>query len=454
MPIGVAVEAFLVSQFVAAAAMLLLAAWLLWLNVRSAVNRSFAAFLVFRACVIIANRLKGLAEDAGDAREAMLWEGIREYYFLALAPTLLYFWVAYAKPRRQALWKAIIVAGALLVEVLYLLDHSLNFRSTPSGLVHLGPLSPLGLPMSQVVMGLVGLWILREALQASQVPRGKAAFPVALGLLLGPVLDVSIVVGLVLRLGPDAPLAVYAPSPLVTVFHVIFFLALAPALIGLAWMARIAARDPAFRSKAQVLGALAVLLAASGLYVGWNVRAGANWLPGLFIIGLWRILLPALVAYSLVRHRLFGIEIRLQWTLVRATMAFFFLGVFFVAAQLAQNYLSEAYGWSLGGIAAGLLLFTVSPLQHAAERFAQTVMPHARPVAVMTRPERLDLFRHQAALVWSDGTMGRKERAILDGLRQRLGMSYEEAAHLEAEAASFPGPTSRVAEGGVPSVPR
>src|ERR1051326_7998624 len=53
---GVAQEVLLASQFVAAAAMLLLAAWLLWLNFRSTVNRSFAVFLVFRAMVIVANR--------------------------------------------------------------------------------------------------------------------------------------------------------------------------------------------------------------------------------------------------------------------------------------------------------------------------------------------------------------------------------------------------------------
>ena len=111
-----------------------------------------------------------------------------------------------------------------------------------------------------------------------------------------------------------------------------------------------------------------------------------------------------------------------------------FLAVFFVVAQLAQNYLAGVYGWLAGGVAAGLLIFALSPLQHFAERVANAAMPGVRSIAEMAHPERLDLYREQAGLMWADGVIDRQERALLDSLRKRLGLSHEEAASIESEA--------------------
>jgi hypothetical protein len=259
---------------------------------------------------------------------------------------------------------------------------------------------------------------------------------VAVGLLLSPLLEVSLIAGIFLRVGPHRALAAYTPSVWVWLVHAVLLLGVLFPAVASGWTAWVAVRTPTMQGKAKGFLLFALLAAASGLFLGWNAPLGSNWLPGIFILGLWRTLLPALVAYALVRHRLFGVEVRLKWTLVRAMMAFTFLGVFFVAAQLAQNYLSSALGWSLGGVAAGLLLFAVSPIQRMAERFTQAVLPHTKPVASMAHPERLDLFRHQAVLVWSDGAMGRKERALLDALREHLALPFEDAARIETEAAA------------------
>lgn len=426
-----------VSHFAAAAAMLALAGWLLWLNSRSPVNRSFAVFLVFRATIILANRMKVFADDAGHEDLSAFWTGIREYYYLALAPALAYFWVAYAGKRHRGVWLVSILAFAVAVEGAYMSDHCLNACTSGAGLTALGPLAFLANPGPLFVMGFVGLWVLRESLHPRQTPRARAAFPVAAGLLLAPLLEASIITALFLKFGWKGVVSAYEPSVWADVVNAGFLLACLPALVGLAWTVRVALRNPTFRTKAKVLVALAGFIVLSGVYVGWDwaPEATAARFFAIFLLGLWRILLPALVAYALVRHRLFGVDVRLRWTLVRATMALAFLGVFFVAAQLAQNYLTTKYGWGFGGVAAGLLLFTINPLQGIAERFVQTVLPHAKPVIAMPHPDRVALFRQQATLVWSDGAMGRKERALLDALRDRLGIPFAEAAHIEADAA-------------------
>jgi hypothetical protein len=154
-----------------------------------------------------------------------------------------------------------------------------------------------------------------------------------------------------------------------------------------------------------------------------------------FIGGLWRLALPLLVAYGLVRHHIFDIDVKLKWTIGSGTLAGFFLAVFFVVAQLVQNALGEVYGWLVGGIAAGLLLFALSPLQRLAEQVAHAALPGAKPIAAMNRDERLLVYRDTARVVWADGAIDRNERAMLDRLRETLGLTREEASVIESEAA-------------------
>lgn len=433
-----AVEALVISQFVAAGAMLLLAGWLLWLNFRSPVNRSFALFLFFRAMVIVANRMRAIARADGNAELAVFWESIREYYLLALVPTLVYFWLTYSG-RRKPWLGGMVLLGGIALELLYLQDHCLDYCARGAG-GHVGPIAWLAPSGYVLAGGLVGLAILVDALRGGDTPRSLAAFPVAVGLLLNSLLEASLAAGFFVKVGPAVVFEFYDSFLWPRVLYATFFLGgiVLPA-IGLILVGHAAMNDARLWAKVRFYATLAVLIGTSGFYVGFGVvTLGEEWLPGIFLQGLWRILLPTLVAYALVRHRLFGVEVRLKWTLVRATMAFTFLAVFFVGAQLAQNYLSTAYGWGLGGVAAGLLLFAISPIQRMAEHFTQTVMPHSKPVTAMTSPERLDLFRHQAVLVWADGSLGRKERALLDSLRNRLGIPLEDAVRIEAEAATLP----------------
>ena len=60
-------------------------------------------------------------------------------------------------------------------------------------------------------------------------------------------------------------------------------------------------------------------------------------------------------------------------------------------------------------------------------------MPHQR-VADLTQDERAHLYRDQVELAWADGRLTVKERALLDQLRERMGLSLEEAGAIEARA--------------------
>lgn len=150
-----------------------------------------------------------------------------------------------------------------------------------------------------------------------------------------------------------------------------------------------------------------------------------------------RVWAVIVLSYAILRHQLLGLDVRVRWTIQRGTIGAVFLAVFLVATQVAENYL-DAYGVLLGGVAAGLLLFFLGPIQRGAERLAQTAIPAAKRPADMTADERLAIYRTQAQIAWQDGKVDRKDREMLLSLRGQLGLSAEaaEAAELEAMRAA------------------
>ncbi|HEV8359873.1 MAG TPA: hypothetical protein VGR28_05380, partial [Candidatus Thermoplasmatota archaeon] len=154
-------------------------------------------------------------------------------------------------------------------------------------------------------------------------------------------------------------------------------------------------------------------------------------------LGLSRTIAVLILAYAMLRHQLLDIDVKVRWTIQQSTIAAAFIGVFFVVSESAQTLLAGSVGPYLGIAAAGLLLFAMAPLQRAAERVAGAAVPHAR--RQLPPEERAALYRDTARMAWADGRLTPDERRLLDGLRERLGLSADEASRLEREV--LPGPT-------------
>lgn len=134
----------------------------------------------------------------------------------------------------------------------------------------------------------------------------------------------------------------------------------------------------------------------------------------------WDLALPLLVGYAILRHDLLGLDRRVRWTVQRGTLAFAFVATFFVGTQLAQNWLSARYGIVLGGVAAGLLLFAIAPLQRLAERVATAAVPQAQPAVVADR--KLAALRKAAQNAARDGRVSREEEKHLYALAAEMGV--------------------------------
>lgn len=181
-----------------------------------------------------------------------------------------------------------------------------------------------------------------------------------------------------------------------------------------------------------------VLFAISAFAVGTAFGVGRYSPLDLVVLFIWPLCVSAmhvLVAWGILRAQIFDIELRLKWTLKQSTIAAVFIGLFFVVSESAAAFFSDRVGTYLGIVAAGTLVFAIAPLQHFAQRVADRAMPGVKAVEEMSPDERLILYHQQAAAAWGDGAIDRSERALLDKLREGLGLSGEEAARIESAAA-------------------
>lgn len=337
------------------------------------------AFLLVPALVLLALRLSGpaSARDRGGIMVAALIAGA----FAILDNVLLLGFYA-SSLRTNVPYAIAVAAGSLVIPATFfaLLLFAMRFRGVPERDRPQLSLVSAALGLQPLIS--VGVGVLSPSAVARQYAYGM--------LLLSAVLCVLWLWNTAgQRRRPARNLAV-----------------LIPALVLVGLIAQVAAREDGVRPS------------DSGLY------------------GMARLVTVALLAYAILRHQLLGLDVKVKWTIRRGTLAAVFLAVFFVVAQMAQNYFAQ-YGVLVGGAAAGLLLFGLNPLQRFAERVADTAMPTVRAPGEMTTDDRLGLYREQLRVAYADGAVDRNERALLLSARSYLGISADEAEQLEREVSGM-----------------
>lgn len=140
--------------------------------------------------------------------------------------------------------------------------------------------------------------------------------------------------------------------------------------------------------------------------------------------------------YGILKTQLFDIDMKLRWTVQKGTVAAIFAAVFFVAMQLAENALNQRFGWIWGGIGAGLLLFALAPILRIAERISKAAVPQAKPLDTLNRDERSVFYADHVRAAWEDGSIDRSDRALLNTLRGKLGLTPDVAGRIEVEITS------------------
>ncbi|HEV8358844.1 MAG TPA: hypothetical protein VGR28_00160, partial [Candidatus Thermoplasmatota archaeon] len=397
-------------------ALLAVAAWLLALDPRRRLHRAFALLLVARAMVALLLAFSFTVDDYAGR--------LRVYFLLALPFAALYFGWVYRETlagRARSRWVPLaLLACAGAVEVAYLLDHGLFYATASLGGATVfapGPLA-LAIPLKSVAFAGVACLFWRAGRAAvGRTPR-DALFLAALGFALEPAFEATNAVVL-MAAGPALGAVVRPPLPIFPALDLVALAAFALVVALAAGWSR-ALRGPA-HDAAQARRALVALgaAAASGVVMVAVLVAEVQgmvtfFLPLNYAVGaVWTLAAPALVGYALARHRLFGVETQLRWTVKQSTLTAVFVGVFFVVSEGAEAVVSDRWGPVVGIAAAGVLLWALAPLQRAAERFAARAVPASPTPGQLSAGERAALYRDEARLAADDGRIGPRARELL-----------------------------------------
>lgn len=410
----------------AGAVMLLLAVALLVLDFNHRLNRAFALFLVLRGT------LNGLGALSQDPLWAALAERTAPYFHIALPFAALYFAWRYAqrygtaalRARAPSRAPAALVAGAVLFEVAYALDHGLWSRGP-----RLEAFSVF-VALKFLAYAAIALQLARDARRQPVGSRRGSTQLIALGFALSPAFlaTKSVLVTLGEVLGPagqDPRLA--EPGYLGLRLTAVLTLAV------LAWTAMQWRGQPEAR---RFLGALAVALASGVLVTAALALDPAGWGASLDIAadGLWTLALPVLVTFALLRHELFGLDLKVKATIRGSALLGVFVAVYFLASEGAESVVADNWGPPVGLAAAALLTLVQGPLQRGATRVADAAMPGVRPFEELSGDAREALYVAQVQAAAEDGALTAKDRRVLEVARQRLGLSPERAAALERDA--------------------
>ncbi len=447
-----------VPSLVAATLLVAVGLWVFLLDFRNRVHQAFSLFLFVLAGVT------GMI--AFDATALSFPSRIRSYFIIAAPFAALFFAYAYrrryargAVPRQgggRAWIPWAILAAAALAEGLYVYNRDF-FVACDAGTCLFGFLALLW-PLGFVAYAGIGLLFAIDFVAAPKGPCRRALYLASLGFALVP-LQLS---GFLFTFSISNGFMVQTGLWVEVLDDILWA---APALLVGAqavWLMR-ATRDADDATRRAVRRFVTILpfpllagVAMAGSVLLWPDRIAQFVFTNFIITAILTTTLAGLIAYSLARHQLFNIDLKVRIAISRTTLASIFVAVFFVvsegtAALVGDRLGGDPFAVGLGIVAAGMLLFALHPLQTWASRVAQATMPGARSISDMTSDERLELYREQAELAWLDGSLTAKERMLLDRLRDRIGLSLEEANQIENDVMMPVGKATRQGHRGRPA---
>jgi hypothetical protein len=163
------------------------------------------------------------------------------------------------------------------------------------------------------------------------------------------------------------------------------------------------------------------------------VDPGAPTMPFL-VYALGTLVAVPLIAYGILKTQLFDIDLKIQWTIRQSTVAAAFVAVFYTVTEGADRLFEAELGSWVGLLASASLIFVLAPLQRLAERVAAAVMPNTSDTPEYAAYRKMQVY--EAALADAvPGGVSEKERALLNHLRDSLGISASDAAALERDLA-------------------
>ncbi|HVM44783.1 MAG TPA: hypothetical protein VM582_02515 [Candidatus Thermoplasmatota archaeon] len=140
----------------------------------------------------------------------------------------------------------------------------------------------------------------------------------------------------------------------------------------------------------------------------------------------------ALLSYGILHSQVLDIDLHVKRGMARTTVAGAFAVAFFLGSELLEDVI-PVDGTLLGLLAAGAVALALRPLHAAATRLSDRIMPGVGAGAAYLRDRTGEVYRAAYESALESGGVSEKERATLDRLAAKLGLSLDVARALEAE---------------------
>lgn len=140
-----------------------------------------------------------------------------------------------------------------------------------------------------------------------------------------------------------------------------------------------------------------------------------------------------LIAYGILRGLVADIDVRIRWTIRQSTVAAALVAVYFAISEGANRFLSTELGNVAGLFATALVVFFMAPLQRFAERVAAAAVPHTAESPAYAAFRKLKAYEAAVADLLADQVISDRERALLERLRDSLGILPADAEAVEKD---------------------
>ena len=437
-----ALEATHVAQFAVAAVYFGLAGWLLYVGFSKTIHRVLALLFFLRGSTVTLNQLVTV-----DPANSLYWHSTRVYFFIATAFVILDFLIVYTWRRPNSVRRRVrqaLAALFLVVETAYLLNHEL-VAIRPRGVVVWGQLGFLGQAFVPL-LAVAGCWFAWLARNSTSAAQAKFHSLMALGFAVASLAEVGGVLGILLFAGWEATVTAAGTTPGALIAQVVALSTLPVALVATTMIAT-DSFDAGRRSRA--IWQLAIPAATVGLpLLARTFAAGGEPHSYLFFSALPRAIAAILLGYALVRQvttalDVIQLDLRAAAAVRRGTVGGILVAIFFVisesAAQIFSQFaatqeMSPVVSQLIGILGAAVLLVILHPLNRLGERLSTSILPTSKPLDDLRDQERARIYEEQVELAWADGSITRKERLLLDRLREQLKLPVSQAVAMESRA--------------------
>ena len=205
------------------------------------------------------------------------------------------------------------------------------------------------------------------------------------------------------------------------------------------WVAKPGIARTRARVFAIAFGIRDICWGASYAIAFWSIQDGgytpdsAFVLTGKLVYALGTLLAVPLIAYGILKAKLFDIDLKIRWTLKQSTFAAAVVAITFAISEGVEMLVSAELGDKWGLVAAGVAVLFLKPLQAFAEKVVSLVMPNTQNTPEYQRSHKLRVYEEALAEALDEGGISPKERALLARLRDSLEIPAAEAEAIEAE---------------------